>query len=116
MEQKVSKHYQEDRKKREQIIQLLIGEGEEVDTFRRIDEKGRVTYHTITTTGIIIVKTATEKIVTKIIASPNQIKRYFDVITEQIQAIIDLAAKHMKFGYSQVQKKHLTKQPLNVIL
>ena len=42
MEQKVSKHYQEDRKKREQIIQLLIGEGEEVNTFRRIDEKGRV--------------------------------------------------------------------------
>ena len=105
MEQKFSRHYAEERQKRELLIQALIGEGEEVDTFRQIDKNGRVTYHTITTTGIIIIKTATEKIITKIIARPNQIRRYFDVITEQIQAIIDVALLHVKCGYNTIQLK-----------
>lgn len=97
-----TKHYTNDRKKREELIQNVIGEGKEVETFT-IDRGHRngPELHTITTTGIIIIRNAkTKKIVTKLIARPAQIKRYFKVITEKIQKIIELAIMHTKLGYN----------------
>ena len=76
-----TKHYTNDRQKREEIIRNVIGEGKEVETFK-IDRGHRngPELHTITTTGIIIIRNArTKKIVTKLIARPAQIKRYFKV-------------------------------------
>lgn len=102
MEQKFSKHYAEERQKRELLIHVLIGEGEEVETFKEIDKYGRVAYHTITTTGIIVVKNEEGMIITKKIARPNQIKRYFKIITEQIQDVIDMAVLHTKCGYNLI--------------
>ena len=102
MEQKFSRHYREERQKRELLIQVLIGEGEAVETFKEFDKNGRVSYHTITTTGIIIIKNEDDVIITKKIARPKQIKKYFNVITEQVQAIIDVAFLHTKCGYNTI--------------
>lgn len=99
-----TKHYTNDRRTREEVIQKVIGEGKEFQTFV-IDRghKNGPELHTITTTGIIIIRNArTKKIVTKLIARPNQIKRYFDQITEAIQKIIDLAFQHTRLGYNLI--------------
>lgn len=73
-----SKHYTNDRAKREEIINK-IGQGQEVYTF--IIDRGHrngAEIHAITTTGIInIYNQRTKKLVTKLIARPGQIKRYF---------------------------------------
>lgn len=97
-----TKHYTNDRKRREAIIKNVIGEGKEVETFT-VDRghKNGPELHTITTTGIIIIRNArTKKIITKLIARPAQIKRYFKVITDTIQKIIDLAIMHTRLGYN----------------
>ena len=97
-----SKHYRNDRKERENLIHNVIGEGKEVATFK-IDRhhKNGAELHTITDTGIIIIRNAkTKKLITKLIARPNQIKRYFKVITEAIQKIINLAFEHTRLGYN----------------
>lgn len=73
-----SKHYTKDRQKREDVIKL-IGLGKVVDTFE-ID-RGHYNgpeIHEITTTGIInIYNKRTQKLITKLIARPGQIKRYY---------------------------------------
>lgn len=73
-----SKHYTKDRQRRENIIKL-IGLGEVVDAFE-IDRGHRngPEIHEITTTGIInIYNKRTNKLITKLIARPGQIKRYY---------------------------------------
>ena len=95
-------HYRYERKKREQLIKEVIGEGKAFQTFTidRGHENG-AELHTITTTGIIIIRNArTKKLITKLIARPAQIKRYFTIITEAIQKIIELARIHTKLGYN----------------
>lgn len=86
---KNSKHYKEDRRIREQHIKE-IGYGEPVASF--IVDRGHENgpeIHEITTTGIInIYNQRTKKLVTKLIARPGQIKRYFtngNAPTELIQ-------------------------------
>ena len=73
-----SKHYTNDRQKREEIIKL-IGIGVPVARFT-IDRghKNGAEIHEITDTGIInIYNQRTHKLVTKLIARPGQIKRYY---------------------------------------
>ena len=97
-----SKHYNKGREKRENLIKNVIGEGKPVQTFK-VDRGHRngAELHTITTTGIIIVRNAkTKKVVTKLIARPNQIKRYFDTITDNVKQIIEIAFQHTKKGYN----------------
>lgn len=73
-----SKHYAIERKRREMIIKS-IGEGYIIDRF--IIDRGHVNgaeVHEITSTGIIIISNQhTNKMITKLIARPGQIKRYY---------------------------------------
>lgn len=73
-----SYHYTHDRKQRERKIQK-IGEGSIYAEF--LVDHGHINgaeKHVITTTGIIIIYNAvTLVLITKIIARPAQIKRYF---------------------------------------
>lgn len=99
----VSKHYNKDRIRREQLIKE-IGIGKEVATFR-IDRNHPMgaELHTITTTGIIIIRNErTHKLVTKLIARPNQIRRYFPKETEIVKSIIKIAIVHQQMGYNEV--------------
>lgn len=73
-----SKHYKEDRKQREEIINK-IGQGNKVASFR-VDRGHRngAEIHEISDTAIItIYNERTHKLITKLIARPGQIKRYY---------------------------------------
>lgn len=73
-----SKHYTMDRKAREQVIRS-IGEGNIVATFT-VDRNhpNGAELHKITDTGIIIIcNKRTNKMITKLIARPGQIRRYY---------------------------------------
>ena len=73
-----SRHYTNDRQRREEIINM-IGQGTPVATF--IIDRGHrngAEIHEITDTGIInIYNLRTHKLVTKLIARPGQIRRYY---------------------------------------
>ena len=94
-----SKHYTDDRKIREELIQK-IGLGKEIGTFRV--DKGHpngAELHTVTDTGIIIIRNErTHKMVTKLIARPNQIKRY----GIEDKNLIEIARKHQILGYNMI--------------
>ena len=93
-----SKHYTDDRKVREELIKK-IGLGNEIGTFR-VDKghpKG-AELHTVTDTGIIIIRNErTHKMVTKLIAR-NQIKRY----GIEDKKVIEIARKHQSLGYNMI--------------
>lgn len=73
-----SKHYLTDRAARETIVNQ-IGMGKVIDKFV-VDRHHRngAEIHEITDTGIIIIyNQRTKKMITKLIARPGQIKRYY---------------------------------------
>ena len=76
---RTSKHYSQDRQAREAIINT-IGIGKVVDVF--IVDRGHkngAERHEITNTGIIIIyNNTTDKMITKLIARPGQIRRYYE--------------------------------------
>ena len=94
-----SRHYNRDRVAREKLIKK-IGLGKEIATFTV--DKGHpmgAELHTITSTGIIIIKNQkTNKMVTKLIARPNQIKRY----GIEDKRLIEIARKHQTLGYNMI--------------
>lgn len=73
-----SRHYTNDRQKREEIINQ-IGIGTVVAKF--VVDRGHrngAERHEITTTGIIVIyNNKTNKMITKLIARPGQIRRYY---------------------------------------
>jgi len=98
---KTSKHYLVDRSKREELIQT-IGEGKVIATFT-VDKHHRngPELHSITNTGIIIIRNKrTKKMITKLIARPAQIKRYFKTFPKELEKILALAQEHTNLGYN----------------
>ena len=98
----ISKHYEKDRRLREKIIQK-IGYGEVVDSF--IVDRGHKNgpeIHELTDTGIInIYNQRTHKLITKLIANPYQVKRYYRNKPAP-QNIVKLATNHTKLGYNWI--------------
>ncbi len=96
-----SRHYAEERRHREEIISR-IGLGRELVTIEvdRNHPKGPE-LHTITSTGIIIIRNKrSHKIVTKLIARPGQIRRYFEEVPEIIEKVIQITRVHQEMGYN----------------
>lgn len=97
-----SKHYISERIEREKLIQK-IGLGVELDTIR-VDRHhiNGAELHTITSTGIIIIRNErTNKIVTKLIARPGQIRRYYDEVPKIMEKVIQIAKVHQELGYNK---------------
>ena len=94
-----STHYNRDRVLREKLIKE-IGLGKEITTVRV--DKGHpmgAELHTITSNGIIIIRNEkTNKMVTKLIARPNQIRRY----GIENKELIAIARKHQELGYNMI--------------
>lgn len=92
-----SVHYKKDRQKREAIIKQ-IGMGKVIIKF--VVDKGHpngAERHEITTTGIIVIyNNRTDKMITKLIARPNQITRYN---WEAPAELIAIAKEHKRKGY-----------------
>lgn len=97
-----SKHYLEERAARELIVKK-IGIGKIVDSFV-VDRSHRngPEIHEITSTGIIIIRNQrTHKMITKLIARPGQIKRYYKK-GEAPAAILDIAFQNtVVFHYNE---------------
>ena len=74
-----SRHYTQERQEREHLITNVIGKGKVVKRFK-VDRghKNGPEIHEISDTGIItIYNERTGKLVTRLIARPAQLKRYF---------------------------------------
>lgn len=99
-------HYKHKRYKREKFISKhLYGDGNVIDSFV-VDNghKDGLERHDITDTGLIIVyNLESGKLVTKLIARPAQIKRYYqDIDKKPPRWLIDLAYWHNTLNYNKV--------------
>lgn len=97
-------HYAVYRTNRQKVI-ALIGEGEHFKSYLwDRGHKNGPEVHEITTTGIIkIYNRNTEKLITKLIARPGQLMRYFKTIdSQEKQKILNLAIEHERLGYNEV--------------
>ena len=96
-----SKHYLEDRRDREEVIRQ-IGYGRIIKTVE-VDRGHRngPEIHKISNTGIItIYNKGTGKMITKLIARPAQIRRYYE--NEPVpQNLLRLAREHQERGYNE---------------
>ena len=99
-----SKHYTKDRKVREELIQQ-IGEGTPVKEVR-VDRRHRngAEIHVISSTGIItIYNEKTRKMVTRLIARPGQIRRYYNENETIPTDLLTLAKEHTRNKYNTVR-------------
>ena len=105
----VSKHYQRQRSEREKFIdECLGGDGKIIDSF--IVDKGHkngLERHNITDNGIIIIyNLSSKKLVSKLIARPCQIKRYYQCTGKRYpkgyKKILALAERHKILGYNEL--------------
>ena len=100
----LSNHYSTDRQARETLIRDHIGIGKVIKSVQ-VDRghKNGAEIHKITNTGIILIYNAkTNKLVTKLIARPNQIRRYYNNPNQVPQALIKLAIDHTNKGYNLI--------------
>lgn len=101
----VSNHYKNKRYKREKIINKYInGDGCIIDGFIVDRNHGDgAEMHSITENGIILIHNIeTGKLITKIIARPSQIKRYYRGSGRQPpRYLLELAAWHEELQYNK---------------
>jgi hypothetical protein len=95
-----SRHYRKDRQYRESIIRT-IGDGHIVKVV--ILDRGHqhgAEVHKVSDTGIIsIYNLNSGKLITKLIARPGQIKRYFD--GDAPVELLAIARHHQNMGYNR---------------
>jgi hypothetical protein len=104
----VSKHYRWQRNKREKFIDEHFKYGYLVDEF--IVDKGHphgAERHCITNNGVIIIYNVNSgKLVTKLLARPQQIKRYYENSGRkpplEYKRILKLAYRHSVAGYNEL--------------
>lgn len=101
----VSRHYKSKRYKREKFIdEHLNGDGKVIDSF--IVDKGHekgLERHDITENGIIIIyNAASNKLVTKLVARPQQVERYYlNSGREPPEWLLSLCRWHEELGYNR---------------
>lgn len=95
-----SKHYSTDRQEREKVI-CQIGMGTVIKTVRTDrGHKNGAEIHKISNTGIVtIYNERTGKLITKIIARPGQIKRYWEG-EKAPKELIEIAYEHTMKKYN----------------
>lgn len=96
-----SQHYTNDRERRENLIQM-IGYGEiikvvEIDRGHRNGPE----IHKVSTTGIVTIYNKRSGVmITKLIARPNQIRRYFENGNAPTE-LLNIARDHQRLGYNE---------------
>lgn len=101
----VTDHYLDDRKKRSEFINEHIGIGNVVGSF--IVDRGHLggaEIHYVTDTAIIIIRNlSTQKLITTLIARPEQIRRLYHSINEEPpKKIMRLAYKHNRKRFNEI--------------
>jgi len=97
-------HYEQYRKEREKFIKAHeYDKGKTIACFRVVKGEGiPPQIHVVTSTGLIIVKDMRGRVITKMIARPEQIKRlYRDVGLEPPEEVMMLAYLHNVNGYNK---------------
>lgn len=97
-----SNHYKMDRQERENLIKNVIGIGSVIKTVKwnKGHENG-AEIHKITNTGIVIIYNANSgKMITKLVARPGQIRRYYKENENVPKEVIEKAIYHTKKGYN----------------
>ena len=98
-----SKHYTKDRQQREAII-AQIGTGNVIKEV--VVDRGHRNgpeVHKITDTALILVyNQRTGILVTKLIARPAQILRYYSNDELKPRAVVKLARKHVEMGWNEI--------------
>lgn len=105
----VSNHYKNQRDSREKFIdKYLNGDGRMVDGFI-VDRhhKDGEEVHSITENGVIVIHNLKSgKLITKLLARENQIKRYYESTGREppsdYENILQLARFHESLGYNNV--------------
>ena len=96
-----SYHYTYERQERENVIKS-IGYGNIIKSV--VIDRGHRNgpeIHELSDTGIInIYNQFTHKLITKLIASPNQVRRYYTGNERPPRAVINLAIMHVRAGYN----------------
>lgn len=94
-----SRHYTNDRQKREEIIKK-IGYGKIIKSV--VVDRGHKNgpeIHNLSDTGIITIQNQrTKKMITKLIARPGQIKRYYKENEIIPTGLLNLAREHQKLA------------------
>ena len=98
-----SVHYQNDRTERERFIQANIGLGEERYSFE-YNYNGSTQIHKLTDTGIINVYNRDgDRLITRLVARPQQIKRLFEARGERApRELVRLADEHARKNYNEI--------------
>lgn len=96
-----SKHYMMDREARENLIKE-IGYGETIKTvIVDREHKNGPEIHEISNTGIVTIYNArTKKMITKLIARPGQIRRYYKEDEIIPAELLKIAKKHQEARYN----------------
>ncbi len=74
----LTEHFKNERLDRYVFIVMNVGLGDPIKTIKVLDEEGRYSYQTITTTGVIIIRNPQNELVTLYIAKRNQAEKFFD--------------------------------------
>lgn len=98
-----SNHYKRDRKRREEIVKQ-IGTGNVIkEVVLNRGHKNGPEVHKVTDTGLVLVyNQRTNVLITKLIARPNQIRRYYKEDEVVPTDIIALAKYHTKMKWNEV--------------
>lgn len=104
----MTNHYKNQRFEREKFIDEHLGNGRVVDEF--VVDRGHpngAERHCITDNAIIVIyNVISGKLVTKLLARPQQIRRYYESTGKkhppEYNNIIELAYQHQRLGYNHI--------------
>ena len=99
---KISSHYSKEREAREKLIIQLGGDGKPIkEVVVDRGHKNGKEIHIVTDNAVVIIKNKDSgKLVTKLIARPQQIRRYIPNISP-VSTIIKKATERMRLGYNK---------------
>lgn len=96
-----SNHWMKDREAREALIEK-IGIGQVIKTV--VVDKGHKNgpeIHELTSTGIVVIyNKRSHKMITKLIARPGQVRRYYKENEQVPTNVLKIAREHLKMGYN----------------
>ena len=101
----ISAHYTIDRRDRHMFIQERIGEGNVIDSFV-VDRghPGGAEIYSVTDTAIIIIHNQkTKKLITELIARPEQLKRLYRTENRKVpKKVLSLSYKHNVANFNEI--------------
>ena len=100
-----SVHYSTERQERHAFIKEHIGEGNIIDSF--VVDRGHPSgaeIHSVTDTAIILIHNQrTNKLITELIARPEQLRRLYRLENREVPAkVLSLAYKHNIASYNEI--------------